>query len=172
MAQIITLLRHLDIARITDFQNTGDLRARVLNDQLDYLITAIQQVNERVDRCLLRPFTSISAADLSLPEPEPGKVLGWNGTANGLENKSLELIGVTESVLAAAEKIRAEVKQHLEHVQAHASTAQTAARQMAEQIGAATWPLITGKPETFPASDHTFYARPPRPPYLNPCPDE
>ncbi|MBR0670384.1 hydrolase [Neoroseomonas soli] len=44
----VTLRRRLKIARATDFQNNGVLRARALNDELDYQVAAIQQVADDV----------------------------------------------------------------------------------------------------------------------------
>jgi len=47
----ITLRRRLKIARATDFQDNGILRARSLNDELDYQVAAIQQVADDVHWC-------------------------------------------------------------------------------------------------------------------------
>jgi hypothetical protein len=44
----VTLRRRLKIARATDFQDNGILRARALNDELDYQVAAIQQVADEV----------------------------------------------------------------------------------------------------------------------------
>lgn len=48
----VTLRRRLSIRRTSDFQENGELRARVLNDELDYQTAAIQQVASDTTRTL------------------------------------------------------------------------------------------------------------------------
>jgi len=97
---VVTIARNLSIARTTDFQESGEFRASVLNDELDKQTAFIQQVDDRVDRSVQLPSTSTSTADLSLPDPEADKLLGWNAAADGLENKAPEVTGATASTLA------------------------------------------------------------------------
>jgi hypothetical protein len=42
--QLVTLRRNLVVARTTDFQPNGVLRANTLNDELDYQVAALQEV--------------------------------------------------------------------------------------------------------------------------------
>src|SRR5690242_12813243 len=42
----VTLRRNLAVARTSDFQENGILRARTLNDELDYQVAALQEVKE------------------------------------------------------------------------------------------------------------------------------
>jgi hypothetical protein len=46
LGAMVTLRRHLAIARTTDFHESGILRARVLNDELDYQVAALQEMSE------------------------------------------------------------------------------------------------------------------------------
>jgi microcystin-dependent protein len=82
----VTLRRRMALARVSDFQTDGIIRAKTLNDELDYQVAAVQQVADDVARCLQRPFTSDSAADLSLPDPVPDRGLKWNADGSGLVN--------------------------------------------------------------------------------------
>jgi hypothetical protein len=80
----VTLLRHPAYQRLTDIDTRPD--AHAYNDLADAFTAAMQEVDEALSRSVARKVTSASAADLSLPEPEAGKLLGWNGSASGLVN--------------------------------------------------------------------------------------
>lgn len=84
----VTLRRRVALERVSDFQTDGIIRAKTLNDELDYQVAALQQVADEVSRCVRRPFTSSSSAELSLPEPAPGRALTWNGDGSGLANSA------------------------------------------------------------------------------------
>jgi hypothetical protein len=65
---VVTLRRRLQAARTTDFQESGDLRAKVLNDQFDHLTAAVQDVAADVTRCIRVPASeSIGPNSLALP---------------------------------------------------------------------------------------------------------
>ncbi|MDH5722923.1 MAG: glycoside hydrolase family 55 protein [Alphaproteobacteria bacterium] len=49
---IITLARELPIERVTDYLEGGDFSAQSINNELDYLIAALQQVNRKNDLML------------------------------------------------------------------------------------------------------------------------
>lgn len=109
----VTLRRRLAPARISDFQADGIIRAKTLNDELDYQVAALQQVADDVSRCLQRPFTSPSTAELSLPEPAAGRALKWNSAATGLENSSADVdeaaaIATAQANAAAAARAAAD----------------------------------------------------------------
>lgn len=82
----VTLRRRLVLERTTDYQADGIIRAKTLNDELDYQVAALQQVAEDVDRAVKRASTSGSLADLTLPEPLAGRALKWDAAAGGLTN--------------------------------------------------------------------------------------
>ena len=48
----VTLRRNLTVARTTDFQANGILRARTLNDELDYQVAVLQEVKEDIGNAL------------------------------------------------------------------------------------------------------------------------
>lgn len=106
----VTLRRRVALERTTDFQTDGIIRAKTLNDELDYQVAAVQQVAEDVSRCLSRPFTSTSTADLSLPDPLPGKAIGWNADGSGLVNDPADFAATvaavtTDAAAAAAARV-------------------------------------------------------------------
>lgn len=78
----VTLRRRLKITRATDFQNNGVLRARALNDELDYQVAALQQVADDVAGTVrLGPA---DAGELVLPQraARANRVLGFDSTGN------------------------------------------------------------------------------------------
>jgi len=63
---VVTLRRRLAIARTSDFQESGEFRSKVINDELDYLTAALQQVSDDGGRALRLSATDPTAA-LALP---------------------------------------------------------------------------------------------------------
>ena len=76
---IITIVRNLSIERTSDFQEGSTLRAKVLNDELDYQIACQQQIAENLNRSMvLPPYATDNDLDLTLPTPSAGKAIVWN----------------------------------------------------------------------------------------------
>ena len=78
----VTLRRKLTIQRNSDFQESGEFRAKVINDELDILTAGVQQINEDVGRCLRLAVTD-HAASMEIPgkATRAGKFLAFD--ANG-----------------------------------------------------------------------------------------
>jgi hypothetical protein len=79
----VTLIRRLTIRRQSDFQEGGALRAKTLNDELDFQTAAIQQVGYEVGRALRQDDSDPSGIDMRLPPKatRAGHALGFD--ANG-----------------------------------------------------------------------------------------
>jgi hypothetical protein len=76
---VVTLRRAIPLGRVTDFQENGELRASVLNDELDAQAAAIQQVADDVARALRFPPTDTSPSPLLPPrEVRANRVLGFD----------------------------------------------------------------------------------------------
>ncbi len=89
---IITLLRNLQIERTTDFQEGGALRAKTLNDELDYQIACQQQIADNLNRSMvLPPYAADIDVDLTLPLPKAGKAIVWNSEGTNLENSTVSV---------------------------------------------------------------------------------
>lgn len=80
---IITLARELPIERVTDFLEGGDFSARSINNELDYLIAALQQVNREND-VMLRYGDHETPGEVVLPDlsVRAGKALGFDGNGD------------------------------------------------------------------------------------------
>ncbi|MBC7953433.1 MAG: hypothetical protein H7Z12_16635, partial [Rhodospirillaceae bacterium] len=82
----VTLHRRLTLERVSDYQADGIIRAKTLNDELDYQVAALQQVAEDVGRALKQSPISGSVVELTLPEPVAGRGLKWNPSGSALVN--------------------------------------------------------------------------------------
>ena len=78
----VTLRRRLAIARTTDFQNNGVLRARALNDELDYQVAALQQVADDVGGAMRLDPTDSGGLVLPLRGARANRVLGFDSTGD------------------------------------------------------------------------------------------
>ncbi len=89
----ITLVRRLTIKRTSDFQASGEFRAKVINDELDFQTAALQQVEDDQSRSM-RLSRFDDPADLELPAEaiRASKVLAFDG--NG--DVSLSTLTITE----------------------------------------------------------------------------
>lgn len=89
---IITIVRNLSIERTTDFQEGGALRAKVLNNELDYQIACQQQIADNLNRSMvLPPYATDTDVNLTLPTPCAGKAIVWNSDGTNLENSTVEV---------------------------------------------------------------------------------
>ncbi len=79
----VTLIRRLTIRRQSDFQEGGELRAKTLNDELDFQTASIQQVGYEIGRALRQDDSDPSGIDMRLPPKatRAGRLLGFD--ANG-----------------------------------------------------------------------------------------
>jgi len=80
---VVTLRRSLAIDRTTDFQQSGAFRAKDINDELDYLTAALQQVADGVGRAV-RLSSTDEDTDLELPSKDEraNKVLGFDASGD------------------------------------------------------------------------------------------
>ncbi|MBX6744773.1 MAG: hydrolase [Acetobacteraceae bacterium] len=76
----VTLRRNLAVARTTDFQENGILRARSLNDELDYQIAALQEMKEEIGSALRLDPSETGATTLPLRSARANKMLGFDST--------------------------------------------------------------------------------------------
>ncbi|MFY7781936.1 MAG: hypothetical protein ACOVQI_12450 [Tagaea sp.] len=81
----IAVLRRLTVRRQTDFQEGGELRAKTLNDELDFQTAAIQQVAHGVARSLRQPDEDVAAlAPLPPAATRAGQLLGFEAAGQAV----------------------------------------------------------------------------------------
>ncbi len=83
---VVTLARRLPIERTTDFLESGEFRAKIINDELDYLTASLQQVTDDQSRSAQMAITLSGSVDTTLPTPQANTSIVWNGTADGFVN--------------------------------------------------------------------------------------
>ena len=98
---VVTLRRRIAIKRTSDFQESGEFRAKVINDELDYQTAALQQVADDGARSLRLAATD-TAADLTLPAKaaRASKALGFD--ADGKPAVSIKTLAQLETEADAA----------------------------------------------------------------------
>ncbi|MBT3904231.1 MAG: hypothetical protein HOB79_11685 [Rhodospirillaceae bacterium] len=82
-ATVVTIVRNLPIIRTTDFQESGEFRSKVINDELDYLTACLQQVNNITGRSITLNTTDPDGS-LNLPTKDvrASKALIFDGTGD------------------------------------------------------------------------------------------
>lgn len=80
---LVTLRRRLAIQRTSDFQESGEFRSKVINDELDILTASLQQVNDDLERSLRLGATD-TATSLELPDKSTraSKFLGFDASGD------------------------------------------------------------------------------------------
>ena len=92
----VTILREVSISRATGYTTSGSFRTETLNTEQNKELAISQQLSRDIQRCLrLTPFSTIAGSNLTLPEPENGKFLGWSGTEGSLTNYTATDFGAT-----------------------------------------------------------------------------
>ncbi|HSV29416.1 MAG TPA: hypothetical protein VLL76_07650, partial [Candidatus Omnitrophota bacterium] len=99
---LVTLRRRLVVQRVTDFQADGVIRAKTLNDELDYLTATVQQLDDDLSRVPARSATSASEANLTLPDPVAGRSIKWAADGLSLVNSDNDPDAIASTVTSAA----------------------------------------------------------------------
>lgn len=88
--EMLTIYRTVPNIQDTDLSNQGAYFLEPLEDALDYITMAVQQLNDLSGLSLRLPETS-GYSDLTIPDPEAGKYLKWKAALDGLENSALAI---------------------------------------------------------------------------------
>lgn len=83
---LVTIVSNIPSSRTTDYQNNGDFRPNVVNNDFDRVVSLVKKVEDRTNRGLLLPESQQDPKPLSLPIPKAGMPVRWNGDESGLEN--------------------------------------------------------------------------------------
>ncbi len=104
---VVVLRRALVIERTTDFQDSGEFRAKVLNDELDYQTAALQDVAALAGRTLHVSPLGTSSVDLSLA----GGIADLAGKVPQFvnDNGTLKVVAVTPSNNGGGSVITADI---------------------------------------------------------------
>lgn len=120
---VITFKRSVSETRTSDFQQSGDFKASVINDELDRLTMRDAELSETFDRVPKFSETS-TTTNITFPEPSANKAVVWNAGGTDLENSTVDFDDVVADAEAA--KVAAEAAQSAaETAQTNAETAET-----------------------------------------------
>lgn len=95
----ICIRRNVALTQPTDIRNQGEFLPETHEDALDRIVMQEQGLQDQLDRSLhLGDSVVPSDVDTEIPVPVAGSVLGWNSTADAIENISpSELVTVAAS---------------------------------------------------------------------------
>lgn len=82
----LTIVGDFDYEQPTDIPNGGSFFATVLENAFDRIVMFVKQLKEQADRSMRLPVSS--SASVEMPMPEANSVVGWNETADALQNYS------------------------------------------------------------------------------------
>ncbi|MDD4952771.1 MAG: hypothetical protein PHV85_09505, partial [Desulfovibrionaceae bacterium] len=100
--EVLAVFRDPGIVQETDYQENDAFPAETHEAALDLLTMICQGLDEKLARAVKLKVTS-PASGAELPDPEPGRVLGWDASGQGLENKTLAGAGVLETPVPVAD---------------------------------------------------------------------
>ncbi|TDQ82514.1 hypothetical protein A8950_2337 [Dongia mobilis] len=83
-----TIIRRTRRTQLVDYTPNDPFPAETHERALDRLTALVQELDDRLDRTP-RLSPTASSADLTLPLPAAGRLIGWNHDASGLENRNL-----------------------------------------------------------------------------------
>ncbi len=102
----LVIKRVLTLTQTLDYLQTVNFDIETHEEALDKLTAIAQQILEITNRCAKLPHTT-TISDLTLPEPEADMVLGWNATADGLENKDVDTTSLAADITALDTRVDA-----------------------------------------------------------------
>lgn len=76
----------LEYEQTADLPTGGNFSAVVVENALDRQMMLTQNLRDSISRVLQLSVTSPAGVDPTLPQPEAGSVIGWNPTADALQN--------------------------------------------------------------------------------------
>lgn len=95
------IISDFDVEQQTDIPARGALREPQIENAIDRPILLIRQMAEQLSRALKFSATSLNS-DIEMPEPEAGKVVGWNDEEDGMENYDNPAIAYAGALAAQA----------------------------------------------------------------------
>lgn len=94
----LVIMRNILYSQETDITSAGSFRASVIENAFDKLTMLVQQLKDLTGRAITAPVDTPENTTYTLPAPSAGALLGWNGTADGLENIAVDGTGLLEQI--------------------------------------------------------------------------
>ena len=84
---LITISREVDIKPLSDFVESSTFRAAVINDEINHIYAAIQQVDSKAEQGFRPPLTAVGVKT-ELPAANAGKAIMWSEDGTSLVNST------------------------------------------------------------------------------------
>lgn len=123
--------------------NEGSLPGQQVENQFDLIAMQIIQLKELTDRSVLLNATS-TLSNITLPDPEDGKVLAWSGTDGTMVNVENDTASAAASAAAAAASASA-ASSSASSASTSASSAASSAAAAASSAASVSLPSASGK---------------------------
>ena len=162
----VTLLRSMTIGRTTDFQESGEFRSKVINDELDKLVAYTQQLQDELKCCLRlsESDTPTTLNALSAKATRAGKVQAYDSDGQAIASTMTLAALEAGATAAAASAAAALVSENAASTsETAAETAKTAAEAAQVQAAAAAQgyqavlPLAAGTHNIETTDAKTYY---------------
>lgn len=101
---LVTIVGDIPASRTTDYQNNGDFRPDVVNNDFDRVVSLVKQGEDLANRSLVFQESQQGTQQLTLPAPQAGFLMRWNSGLTGLEN--VEISTPVETPLSSVAALR------------------------------------------------------------------
>lgn len=98
----VILYGQFDLLQETDFEEGDSLPAETLEDRFDKTVMVLNRLSEHINRSIAFKVTTTVEDQVTLPDPEASKILGWNSAADNLENVTNPAVAAAASASAAS----------------------------------------------------------------------
>lgn len=94
---VVVIFRQTEIKRVSGYTESGDFRSSAVNNDMNYIMSILQELNFQIGRCVILSPSDSEVAELSLTLPKvddrKGKYLGFdnNGNMTALSSSSIDL---------------------------------------------------------------------------------
>lgn len=160
---VVSIVRHVELERVTDFVAGQDINRAALNEQLDTIVAQIADLDDKVDRTIHLSDSEV-APSMLLTEDRKGRVLAFDATtgdvgAGPLSNdiqtiadNIAEILDADNQAAAAAASATASATSASSSASSAAASASSATAAAASETAAAASETATASSETNAAS--------------------
>lgn len=83
---LVTIYRNLKLKRTTDFKEGGPFRSSNVNNEFDYQLSCLEQLEDSIGRTVTFPPYAPTNLNVNLPMPDSGKAIIWDNEGQSLCN--------------------------------------------------------------------------------------
>ena len=160
---VVSIVRHVELERVTDFVAGQDINRAALNEQLDTIVAQIADLDDKVDRTIHLSDSEV-APSMLLTEDRKGRVLAFDATTGDVEagplsndiqtiaDNIVEILDVNNQAAAAAASATASASSASSSASSAAASASSATDAAASKTAAAASETAAASSEANAAS--------------------